>query len=644
MPPWVINPEIKRDLLRWTTIYPQPISASLARLLTSRNLPEWIDNSLKTAEITTRYIAACSVASFAVRINAETDGETLNQMRNPFAFGTFENILKQIAEKNINHPLRDDLAVYSQEFDGVLNPGTRESPAYWIKSLRELRNHLGHSLAGMLEARARRILDEKKPVELLHAVLNKYSPILSLPLFVVENQTFVGPSLTANYLLLMGDSKDVIPLSIQVQNRIENDLHPYIAKDRKILDLYPFLIWDAVPNREYMGLLFINSISARKVHYQSLDPEDHSINENTKTKLNEVLAGKPSVREDAVFSPDYILSILWNDEKRRRIEAANVCYGNMPWERCDPVTLKWYADRLSPGSRESPQNVIQNRLFGNKIAFDQTEIFQMLLLFGIESEIEHLINRDIIDIRMIEEGPGRWRERLHFSKNIMQSLRIAVDAFSRTLGIDNASIDSLEVKTGGSDYIAMREALINMFIHQDYHDQRGSAQVNISKNKITFFNMGYSLIPNEVLIEGGKSQARNPLIARALRLIGFAELGGSGLSILQMSWAATNRRVPIFTSNREENNFSVSLERIEFDEFWKGNLGVTISSQEAHLLGIIAGSTGKTIEQCVAETGLSPDEILRMLHYLMMQALIESIEGEYRAKEHVHRIFSEQRS
>jgi hypothetical protein len=644
MPPWVINPEIKRDFLRWTTVHPQPIAASLARLLTSRNLPEWIDNSLKTAEITTRYIAACSVASFAVRINAGTDGETLDRMRNPFAFGTFENIIKQIAEKNINHPLKDDLAVYSQEFDGVFNPGTRESPAYWIKSLRELRNNLGHALAGMLEARARRVLDEKKPVEILYAVLNKYSPILSLPLFVVENQTFVGPSLTANYLLLMGDTKYVIPSSIQVQNRIENDLHPYIAEERKILDLYPFLIWDAVPHREYMGLLFINGTSVRKVHYQSLDPEEHSINGNTQTKLNEILEGRSSIREDAVFLLDYDLTIFWNDEKRRRIEAANVLYGNMPWEKCDPVTLKWYADRLSPGSRKTPQNIIQNTLFGNKIAFDENEIFQMLLLFGSESEIEHLINRDIIDIRMVEEGPGRWRERLHFSKNVIQSLRIAVDAFSRTLGIDNASIDTLEIKTGGSDYIAMREALINMFIHQDYHDQRGSAQVNISKNKITFFNMGYSLISNEVFVEGGKSQARNPLIARALRLIGFAELAGSGLNILRMSWAATNRRVPVFTSNREENNFSVSLERIEFNEFWNENLGVTLTSQEAILLETIAGSIGKTVEQCVTETGLPPDEILKMLHYLTTQALIEHTYGKYQAKEHVRRIIAERGS
>jgi hypothetical protein len=641
MPPWVIDPAIERDFRQWTMVYPQPIAASLARLLTSRNSPEWIDNCLKTAEIGTRYIAACSVASFAVRTDAEYDGETLEKMRNPFAFGTFERLIKQVAEKNINHPLRTQLAVYPKEFEGIFNPGVRESPAIWIKHLRELRNELGHTLTGILEPRARRILNEKKPVDLLHAVLKNYSPILSLPLFVVENQGYVGPVLTAHYLLLMGDSKDVVPSLISVQKRIENDLHPYIAKEEKILDLYPFLIWDEIPNREYIGLLFINSISSRKVHYLSLDPENHSINGETISKLNEVLSGRPCIREDLVFLKGQDLMTTWGSIQRRRINAANVLYGNMPWEKCDLAVLQWYADRFSPRLTDLPQKIVQEKLFGSKISFDQNEIFQTILLFGYDNEVEQIINRDILDIRVVKEGSDRWHERKHFSKNIIQSLRIAVEIFSSTLGIDGVSIDSLEEKTGGSDYIAMREALVNMFIHQDYHDSRAPAQVTISKNKITFFNMGYSLVSNESLIEGEKHQARNPLIARALRMIGFAELAGSGFREMWNSWKTTNRREPEFTSNREENNFSILLQKSIYDAFWRDRLGVTLTSQESDLVKIFSDPLGITLEQCVHQTGLPPEKILKMIHYLTTQALIEHINGKYRAKEHVRRIVSE---
>ena len=55
------------------------------------------------------------------------------------------------------------------------------------------------------------------------------------------------------------------------------------------------------------------------------------------------------------------------------------------------------------------------------------------------------------------------------------------------------------------------------------------------------------------LIEGGKSQCRNPLIARALRLIGFAELAGSGLRQLQHVWRTNNRRPPQMESNSSAN-------------------------------------------------------------------------------------------
>ena len=54
--------------------------------------------------------------------------------------------------------------------------------------------------------------------------------------------------------------------------------------------------------------------------------------------------------------------------------------------------------------------------------------------------------------------------------------------------------------------------------------------------KAVFFNAGYSLVSADALVDGDRSQARNPLIALALRLIGYAELGGSGIRVLQHEW------------------------------------------------------------------------------------------------------------
>jgi hypothetical protein len=98
----------------------------------------------------------------------------------------------------------------------------------------------------------------------------------------------------------------------------------------------------------------------------------------------------------------------------------------------------------------------------------------------------------------------------------------------RHLGGVHPEATDLSRNDGSPDYLAMREALTNLFIHQDYADQRSCARIAIRPNETEFFNAGYSLTAVDRLEEGGAHQARNPLVARALRLMGFAEIAGSG--------------------------------------------------------------------------------------------------------------------
>jgi len=645
MPRWEIDPAIKLEFKSWILVYPQPIASSLTRLLASRNLSEWIDNCLKSAEICTRYIAACSAASFSVRSNAEDDEEKLDNFRSSrLDFGTFEHIVIQIANKEIDHRLKTHLAIYNQQFNSVLRDGERETPAVWIKTLRELRNELGHNLSGMSIIRARRILHEEKPIEFLYNILKKYSLLFSLPVFVIEEISVDKKEYPAQLLLLMGESYYPIPKEIRLQNPIENKKHPYLAIDNRVLDLYPFMIWDEIPKREYFGLLFIDSFSKRTVHYKSLDPGKHIINSDTVTNLKNVMSGKPVVKEEIVLSDSRNFVDIWNSELEQKIEEANVLNRQIPWDRCVPETLKWYANRLSPGSVQPSQKIIQKALFPNRESFNKNEIYQIVLLFGNDVDVEQQIHRNNIDIRIRDEKTGRFSERYESQKNIIESLRLAVDIFGKVLGIENASIDILDTKTGTSDYLAMREALVNMFIHQDYNDNRAPAQVDISKNGILFFNMGHALVSNETLFDGGKSQARNPLIASALRIIGFAELGGSGIRVLADSWQKDNRRSPVINSDKNENSFSISLEKSSYDDFWKEKLGVTLTAQEAHLLNLIADPGGVTLEQSISASGFPPDVMYKMIHYLTTQALIELKDERYRVKDHVRQIIEARRT
>ncbi len=73
----------------------------------------------------------------------------------------------------------------------------------------------------------------------------------------------------------------------------------------------------------------------------------------------------------------------------------------------------------------------------------------------------------------------------------------------------------------------MREALVNLFIHQDFTDESAAAQVEISPEKVVCFNTGKSLVKQRALIEGGRSQpqAGHPYY-RCGNDVGMRSLGG----------------------------------------------------------------------------------------------------------------------
>lgn len=185
----------------------------------------------------------------------------------------------------------------------------------------------------------------------------------------------------------------------------------------------------------------------------------------------------------------------------------------------------------------------------------------------------------------------------------------------------------------------MREALVNLFMHQDYGDPSAAAQVELWTERATFFNTGFSLVATERLVEGGKSQARNPLIARGLRLIGFAELAGSGIRVLQTAWRDARRRPPRFESDREANTFTVTLDwhlvSDTYDAVWQRRLGVRLTAEQAQILNLSLDTEGMTVEEAASGTGLTIDDTREALHYLQLQVLLDERQGRFYVREHL---------
>ncbi len=296
---------------------------------------------------------------------------------------------------------------------------------------------------------------------------------------------------------------------------------------------------------------------------------------------------------------------------------------------------------------ETIRKAIADQLLDGRDIISSEEIKQIILLYGTEEVVKQTLCRGLIDCRAKREGGAdkRWDERIEASKNILQCLRLAIEFFGRHVGVDGATLDGLTATSGTANYIAMREALVNLFIHQDYTDKRTVGQVEITKHRAVFYNAGRSLVGQNSLIEGGKSQSRNPLISRALRVIGFAELAGSGLRELHRVWRNAKRRPPQIESNPSANSFTLTLDwrpiPENYDEFWKTKLGVKITLQQASILSLLADPDGFSVEEVASARGLLLEDAYAEIEHLVKQGLIYEKAKKYRIQDHLRQLLKE---
>ncbi len=107
-------------------------------------------------------------------------------------------------------------------------------------------------------------------------------------------------------------------------------------------------------------------------------------------------------------------------------------------------------------------------------------------------------------------------------------------------------------------YIAVREALANMLMHRDYFE-RGFAAVRVHPDRITFRNPGPSPLTLNEILTGAETAPRNPIIARAFRLAGWAELAGSGMLKIIGQWHESGYAEPVIENDNPRGWFSLTL-------------------------------------------------------------------------------------
>ena len=108
-------------------------------------------------------------------------------------------------------------------------------------------------------------------------------------------------------------------------------------------------------------------------------------------------------------------------------------------------------------------------------------------------------------------------------------------------------------------YASVREAFINLLIHQDYADCGRTAFIRFYRDRTVFWNPGDADATTDELLDRTAKEVRNPVIAAAFRGIGLAKQAGTGLRVIFRDWQGFGHAPPVIRSDEDRSEFELSL-------------------------------------------------------------------------------------
>lgn len=310
----------------------------------------------------------------------------------------------------------------------------------------------------------------------------------------------------------------------------------------------------------------------------------------------------------------------------------------------DEETLKWYQDQFYRRNQEQRQisDPVEFLLEWNFIVHQAgipTLTRAAILLFGIDRCVRALLPRPVLDYQRIDtrfenwSADERWHDRLVFEENLFKTWRELVAKYSR-LAEHPFKLDPATLRRNDDppDYIAFREAIINLLIHQDYGDQNRKASLKWFTDRIVFWNPGDAYATTAQLLESNEKEIRNPLIVNAFRRIGLSDQAGTGIRAILRNWNELGRRPPEFANDKAGKSFQLTLRQeplvTEAMERFKAGLGVRLSPEQAAVLALAARQTKVT----VVDAGMVTVVNLKMAHdalaYLCQQQLLTRLDDD----------------
>lgn len=235
--------------------YPLPIAYRYGCLVrVQHDKAQLLDQILRCAEMTERYLAALAISSFAAREDPSVPvPPAIKAFTDNLCWGHFHNAVTAVLACKVNHPFRNGFSQCLGKKDRKVLDN--------LDKLIKMRNDLSHDINGF--QRAADILDREHPGLLLQEVLSGIEPICASPLFRAVN---LAPRKKLPYVRtywLMGEQGNPIPEEYAVSEALLDD-QVYIALPTGVLSLHPMLVWEPEGLQTSQGLHVIHRILQAK--------------------------------------------------------------------------------------------------------------------------------------------------------------------------------------------------------------------------------------------------------------------------------------------------------------------------------------------------------------------------------------------
>ncbi len=261
-----------------------------------------------------------------------------------------------------------------------------------------------------------------------------------------------------------------------------------------------------------------------------------------------------------------------------------------------------------------------------------------VLLFGVDPAFRQVLPRPVVDWQWhrgdwSEDLPEeRWADRLVIEANLVKAWRALVDRYQqRAEKPFSVDPETLRRADRPPDYVAFREAAINLLIHQDYADHTRKPSIRFFDDRTLLWNPGDTFASAEELLDPGEKEVRNPRIVAAFRRIGLSEQAGTGIRAIFDRWRRLGRVPPIVDNDKARKAFQLTLlkEELLSEEqlLFQASLGVRLGEAEARSFAFACREGRLRPRDVRAVTGLSGADVQAVLERLVVQALISPLEG-----------------